>query len=251
MDLTWHNVSEKFKSVTSLKIKLIDSFPDYVASTPTFQVGYLEGRGLQKRWIVCLADLTKLYESFDIGGEIRLWCEAKGKGVSRQHTIEKDDEPKSKRKKADEQEAEIRAQLEEKHASSYTGPQYTLWAKFIRNGRHESYDKPPPIPLITGQQRGRPEPKKESISDAFVGAANAFANALKTPPPSTHSTPTTPPSARMIHSNGMSPNNQASLRRKYLEDLRMLSQLHDDGVLTDGEFKEQKDTILDGLRKLK
>ncbi len=87
------------------------------------------------------------------------------------------------------------------------------------------------------------------MSDALLGAATAFAHALKTPT-STPSTPSTPPSVR-INSTVLSPNNQASLRRKYLEDLRMLSQLFNDGVLSDMEFQEQKDTILGGLRNLK
>ena len=60
MDLTWHNMSENFDSVTSLRIKLIDSFPEYVPLSPTFQVGYLEGRGNQKWWIVQLEDLKNV-----------------------------------------------------------------------------------------------------------------------------------------------------------------------------------------------
>ena len=50
--------------------------------------------------------------------------------------------------------------------------------------------------------------------------------------------------------NGLSPNNQATLRRRYLEDFKMLSQLLNDGVLDTVEFTEQKESILNGLRKL-
>ena len=246
MDLTWHNTSERFVSVTNLKLKLIDCFPECVPSSPTFQVGYLEGRGSQKRWIVCSADLTKMYDAFKDGDEIKLWCEAKGKEETRKRTNEsREEEPKSKKEKNDEDEADISDQLKEKHANKYTGPPYTLWAKFIRSGRHKSYDEPPPIPLITGEQRGRTQ-KKETMSDVMLGAATAFAHALRTP-----STPTTPtrPSSRI--ESGLSPNNRANLRRKYLEDLRMVSELFNDGVLSSAEFKEQKDSIIAGLRKLK
>ena len=45
----------------------------------------------------------------------------------------------------------------------------TLWAKIIRNGCHKSYDEPLLIPLITGQQRGCVQSKKDSLSDAIVG----------------------------------------------------------------------------------
>ena len=64
MDLTWHKMSEKFESVTQLKLKLIDSFSEYVPATHEFQVGYLEGWGSQKRWIVRSEDLEKMYDTF-------------------------------------------------------------------------------------------------------------------------------------------------------------------------------------------
>ncbi len=110
-------------------------------------------------------------------------------------------------------------------------------------GRHDSYEHPPPIPLITGGQKGRSQ-RKETVSDAIVGAATAFAQALN-PPLSIN-----PPSSKPVHSTGMSPNNQANLRRRYVEDLRTLSQLLNDGVLSGTEFQEQKDKLLSGLRKL-
>ena len=54
MELMWHNMSEKFDSV---KLKLIDSLLEYVPSSPTFQVGYLEGHAHHKHWIVRQEDL--------------------------------------------------------------------------------------------------------------------------------------------------------------------------------------------------
>lgn len=43
-------------------------------------------------------------------------------------------------------------QLIQQNSSKYTIPQYIyrLWAKFIQSKRHDSYDTPPNIPLITG-----------------------------------------------------------------------------------------------------
>ena len=74
---------------------------------------------------------------------------------------------------------EIRTKLEKKqHGDKYTGPQYTLWAKFIRMGHHDSYDDPPSIPLMTGEQKGQSKKSKESVSDALAGAATAIANAI-------------------------------------------------------------------------
>ena len=144
-------------------------------------------------------------------------------------------------------EKEIHTLLEKKHSDKYTGPQYTLWAKFIRMGRHDNYDNPPAIPLMTGQQKGQVKSKKESVSDALVGAATAIANVLTGKSTLPSSSPAKS-SSQSLHS--LSPNNQANLRRKHLEDLRMLSQLLDDGVLTMDEFQEQKSSILSGLKKL-
>ena len=187
IELTWYNMSDKFDSVNGLKLKLMDSFPEYVPSLPTFQVGYLEGRGSQTRWIV--QDLKMMYESFNPEDVIKLWCESKVKedGRGKRGRENKEEEPKSKREKNEDIESEIRTQLEEKHGDKYSGPAYTLWAKFIRNGRHKSYDEPPPILLITGEQRGRVKSKKESFSDFLKGAAAVFARVLNTP-----SAPTTP-----------------------------------------------------------
>ena len=148
----------------------------------------------------------------------------------------KDDEPKSKRKKKRERqediESEICSELEAKHGAKFTGPVYTLWAKFIRNGRHESYDAFPNIPQITGEQRGRK--KRESLSEALTDAATAFAQVVKPAVASPKLTPTVTPTTTL------SPNNQATLRRSYVEDLHTLNQLLNDGVLTDSEFQEQK-----------
>lgn len=77
MELMWHNMSDKFDFVNGLKLKLMDSFPEYVPSSPTFQVGYLDGRGSQKRWIVQQEDLKVMYESFNPEDVIiKLWCES-------------------------------------------------------------------------------------------------------------------------------------------------------------------------------
>ena len=51
-------------------------------TAPTFQIGYLEGWGNQKRWIVQQEDLKMMYESFNPEDNIKLWCELRQqKGV--------------------------------------------------------------------------------------------------------------------------------------------------------------------------
>ena len=49
---------------------------------------------------------------------------------------------------------------------------------------------------------------------------------------------------------GIAPKKSADLRMKNLQQLQYLQQLHDDNILSDTEFLEQKGIILDALRKL-
>lgn len=89
-------------------------------------------------------------------------------------------------------------------------PKLRLWAKLIQSGRHESYEDPPPIPLITGTLPDKP--KKESLTDAFSGAACAIVKALQKP--------TTPKAFDIDDHLRISPLKVASLRRSCLEDLK-------------------------------
>ena len=82
--------------------------------------------------------------------------------------------------------------------------------------------------------------RKDSLSDVLAGAATAIVKALKPDSPKRSCTPNTV-------TKSFSPNNHANLRRKHLEDLRTLHTLHEDGVLTDEEYFEQKESILSTL----
>ncbi len=45
----------------------------------------------------------------------------------------------------------IKAELHEKHGSSYTPIQYTLWAEIIHVGTHKGTEEPPSAPMFMGQ----------------------------------------------------------------------------------------------------
>ena len=137
---------------------------------------------------------------------------------------------KKKRERQEDIESEICSELEAKHGAKFTGPVYTLLA--VGMAAMRAMIPPSNIPLITGEQRGRK--KRESLSEAITDAATAFTQAVKPAVASPKHTPTVTPTTTL------SPNNQATLRRRYLEDLRTLSRLLNDGVLTDSEFQEQK-----------
>ena len=75
-----------------------------------------------------------------------------------------------------------------KHSEGYTVPQLRLWAKYIQSKRHDSYEEPPNIPLITGTPDSRKVTKKDSFGDALAGAATAIVRALKPQSPKRSST---------------------------------------------------------------
>ena len=106
----------------------------------------------------------------------------------------------------------------------------------IANGLHESINDPPQVPMITGHVKKKGQ---ESLSEALAGAAVAFAKAFSSSPVrSSQSTST------------LSPCKAAELRMKHLEQLKYLQQLMEDGVLSESEFIEQKQAILDALRNI-
>ena len=199
----WHDESCKFSSVAEVKIKLMDSFPDDV-STTNIQLGYFEPT---KCWIMENRDLEVMYRNFKPGSKITLWCE-RGKGSS----SSSNDEPLPKKRKTIndedlEEEDGIFDELKTKNPLM-EAPKLRLWAKLIKLGRYDSYEVPPPIPLITGSAGTKP--KKGSLKDA----------------------------------NTLSPTEVATLRRNCLEDLKRLKELLHDGILTETEFDKQKNKIL-------
>ena len=86
--------------------------------------------------------------------------------------------------------------------------------------------------------------KHESLSDALIEAAVAFARAFKGNTSFVQS-----PSEMPVTTVGMSPSKAVDLRMKNFEQLRYLQPLYDDRILTMKEFEIQKEKILSSLRK--
>ena len=247
----WHGVGQDFQSLDEMKRLLQDAFPDELpALTSDFYVGYFEPPSGAKRWIIDDRDLQSLYAKRDPGSKINLWCEPKlpeengdGSGASAQ--------PAAKKKKGTTRESieveteSVFEQLKEKHPDM-ENPKLRLWAKIIQSGHWEDYDNPPPIPLITGKTK--PQPRNESIADALAGAATAIVKVLQ---PQEANTPKRISSATDRDKPKISPMKSATIRRSCLDDLKKLKDLHEDGVLTEEEFREEKQQILATLRSLK
>lgn len=237
----WHDEHSKFKSLAELKIKLMDTFPMDLPASANFQLGYLEPPGSTKRWLVDQRDLKVMYDVFKPGSKINLWSEI---------CIE-EDEPPSKKRKMKQKDEDIAVQEDDifedlkKKNPTMESPKLRLWAKLIKSGRHESYEVPPQIPLITGGPSTN-KPKRENLTDAFAQAASAIVKVLHDKPLSAK----TSPAKSSNFSDGLSPMKAANLRRGCLEDLKKLKDLLEDGVLTESEFNLEKQQILRTLKNI-
>ena len=268
-----HHFHGKFDSVTSLKLKMMDEFVELVPATTDFQIGYFRGKQSTKYWIMCQDDLDMMNESLLKGkGNILLWCDGRStdsmdspdcaSSRGRKRKSPSVSEPVlSKRQQLDENIQDTVKELKEKHGSKYSFPQLRLWARMIAARNHDSTDSPPLIPAITGIQPKRE--KKPSLSDAITGAAITFANAVRSPSVQQHnkqsivipsdamSSPIRPnPSHSVAESTGISPGKVTELRMKKLRELRELQELLEQNILTQQEFIEQKQLVLDSLQKL-
>ena len=90
--------------------------------------------------------------------------------------------------------------------------------EIIHTGRWDDYDKPPPIPLITGTPKS--QPRKDNITDALTEMATAVVNALKPQECTT-------PKRASTDSSGVkvSPMRSVTIRRSCLDDLKKLKEL--------------------------
>lgn len=123
----------------------------------------------------------------------------------------------------------------------YSTPQLRLWARMVTANLHEDLDTPPSIPAF-GNTPKRPR-QGESLSDAIGGVALVIVKALK------EDTATKGCKSSMSTST-VSPTKSVELRMKNFEQLRYLQQLFEDGIITQEEYAEQKQSILCASKKL-
>ena len=175
----WHGVTEVIRLPKLLKVKLHESFPHDVPASSNIQVGYLEGNNL--RWIFEELDLDMMYDSFQPGSKITLWCD----GI---HT-ESTSEPSAKKRRTtssvstasnspSETTDNVDQELKSKH-SDMENTKLRLWAKLIEKGRYDDLGNPPQIPLLTGSPAPAKK-KRDNISTALVYAATVVAKAFQT-----------------------------------------------------------------------
>jgi len=89
-------------------------------------------------------------------------------------------------------------------------PKLRLWARLIQSGRHNDYENPPNIPLITGTPATTSKLKKDSVAEALTSAATALVKLLQ--PTQSNDSPSTPKTQSTGHSTYISPMKLAQLR---------------------------------------
>ena len=237
-----HHFHERFDSVITLRAKLIEELKKHVPDSVTFNVGYFEGQQHSKVWLVSCDDLDAMYAKYP-RGQITLWCDSRIER-SREESVSakrKRDETNTRRQEKEDEVDEVYLNLKSKHADKYSTPKMRLWARMITSNLHDDLDNPPNIPAFCGATTPRRSYQPESFSNAISGAAVAIVKALAP----TANTPKQVPTV-----TGVSPSKSVELRMKNFKQLRYLQQLFDDGVLTEEEYAEQKQSILSALRKL-
>ena len=248
-----HHFDGAFRSVTDIKVHLMEEFKDDVPSTIKFDVGYYEKR-TSKCWLVTAEDLGQMYSGLKTD-EISLWCDAEvhihDDKTSDGHGRHKKRDGGTSSKLDEEDVDEHYKTLTDKHGDTYSVPQRRLWARTLHCGTHDSFETPPPLPMF-GPPPKRPKKDRDSLAESITNAAVAITKAFS-PPTSTAQQPEQSQQAPLNlnpPSVVMSPGKSVELRMKNFQQLRFLQQLFEDNILSETEFLEQKRNILDSLRKL-
>jgi hypothetical protein len=221
-----------------------------------FDLGYYKGK--EKKWINNQDDCCDAVDVLKSQNKLTLWCTGvieKEKRKRDRSGSESDDNatnvtrnPKrSKQKhtsaiKAKEAERDsIVSELRERHGTTYSAVQYRLWAEMKMGRTWDSLEKQPPYPMF-GEKRHRGHSASGELNDALTGLAKSIVGYLSPQPNTSH----------VISSSSatLSPAKTAQLRSKYMEQLSDLVKLREIGALTNEEYDEQRQVIVDSMRKL-
>lgn len=208
---------------------------DVVSTKLDFPVGFLNKS--DKFWINNELDMKDAREI----RKLTFWCTGRNKARGKKRVRENDSDsdeninlpPKKGRSSAEERSSrvhELKAQLREKHSSSYSGVQYSLWAEMIVAGTHQETESPPCVPMFGSK---RPRGRSSRLEGTLNDVAGKIANALS---------PTT--------SCDSSPIKSANLRGKYLQQLKEMVNLRELGALTEDEYQENRLVIVNLMKQL-
>ena len=231
------HLNGRFLSLDALKQGVLSKCEDRISMESGF--GYIEpGHGVngKKRWLMSDDDVQEMYSIHDDKKEILLWSYA-ADTTKRPHSPDNSEESSSvpKRSKYDKQVDKLREvdeiedKIRSKNEGKYTEEQIRMWAHLIHMKKHTSYDEPPnkrfwkPKSSGTGATGATTSGATEAATSGASGVA-AFKNV------------------------SASPGKRVNLRGQCIDQLLRLQQLFDSGGLTQEQYTEMKEGIMNEMK---
>lgn len=242
-------VENSMKKPDTIKNEIFEQLGDEVVSESLdFDLGYYVGK--EKKWINNVSDASDAVEILKSQKKLTLWCTGVQERKKRdRRESDTDDEAQvclSKRGKYSSaiksKEAErnnIVSELRERHGTAYSAVQYRLWAEMKIAGTWSSLEEVPPYPMF-GQKKHRGLSASGELNEALTGLAKSISVALSPQPSTSHGGSTAT----------RSPTKTANLRSKYMEQLSDLVKLREIGALSNEEYEDQRQVIVDSMRRL-
>lgn len=175
------------------------------------------------------------------GNKVTLWCVENSETSSNKRPRDEEDQPQPKKSsRIDTQKAhakEYETELKTKHESKYTPFQYKLWAEMYANESHNSLDEPPAAAMFN--RDSKQSRSSHGQKEVMVSAIESLCTAL------------TPQQEKGKGSVLSSPLKRAELRSTYIKQLSDVKMLHENGILTEKEYEEQRDELVQLMRGLK
>lgn len=237
-------------SPDNLKKALAQQYGDLLPPIDKMEIGYFHQA--KKMWIKNRLDLTDVWKLVHKGERVTLWSmgTATEPTNGQKRPLEKNgEEPVSKRAKAQSISEEKKArladyehQLQQKHGDKYSRFQIKIWAEALASGQYSDLDNPPGYAMF-GREKDKKSNKDGHVEVVMSGMMNMMNTLCQALTPKV-----TPPERRQV---GLSPMKKAELRSTYLKQLSELRQLRDNGILTEDEYEEQREDLIDSMRNLK
>ena len=253
------SLSADVNSPDRLKNALSEQYGDVLPPIDKMEIGYFHQS--KKMWIKNRLDLNDVWKLVQNGERVTLWCmgaltepstPTDGQKRPIENSSSNGEEPASKRAKkqssADEKKAvlaDFEHKLQQKHEDKYSRFQIKIWAEALASGQYTDLDTPPGYAMFGRENRDKKVSKDgnvEVVMSGMMNMMNTLCQAL---------TPTPKVTSSERKQVGLSPMKRAELRSTYLKQLSELRQLHDNGILTEDEYEEQREDLIESMRNLK
>ena len=152
----------------------------------------------------------------------------------------------TKRKRKDEEVLNLANETKENldgSGTSFTAPQICLWAEMIHCGTHASVTTPPKISVF-GFSKERRQTITRKLTDSMAMMANSISAVAS---PQSIEQKNVGGYYRGIPFENTTPRRKSRLRSGGLKQLMKLKELKDSNILTESQFKEQKEKIVKDL----